>query len=306
MLKKQLILTSTVFWVCVVIINIIRSPASDFSLQEDAFWSGKISWTGCFDIAAAGDSRTLIGISPQTMHSILPGYKIGNLGFAALIYSQEYLDYVRTSLKEPVSDKIIVLGFSPRSLLQNEKPDCYFYKWKNVNRMPFLTAINKNSGWLRSLFRELGVDDLKIDFNPADGSKWLMICLESGWVASRYFPERPNGSRGTYRTAFLRNKIDESLLETIYKNTAAWTREGIRVFGVRIPASNGLMMIENQISGFNEKEIRYRFEQNGGIWLSPSSYGLITHDGSHLRYDSAIYYSQNLANELKKYMHVKK
>lgn len=306
MLKKQIILTSTIFWCLVVIINVIRPPASDFSLQEDAFWSGKISWRNRFNIAAAGDSRTLIGISPKTMQSFLPGYTIGNLGFAALVYSQDYLDYVRASLREQVPVKIIVLGFSPRSLLQKERQDCFFYKWKNANRMPFMTELNKNSGWLRSLFREIGVDDLKIDFNPADSSRWLMICLESGWVASRYFPERPNGSRGTYRAAFLRNQIAENLLETIYKNTAVWTREGIKVFGVRIPASRGLMMIENQISGFDEAKIRHRFEQSGGIWLFPPADELITHDGSHLRYDSAVYYSQNLANELKKYMSVKK
>ena len=305
MFKKRLFLALMIFWFCVLMINIMRSSASDISMQEDAFWSRKISWKNRFDIAAAGDSRTLIAISPQTMQSILHGYKIGNLGFAALIYSQEYLDYVRASLISPVRNKIIVLGFSPRSLLSHEISNCFFRKWKNVNSMPLKTEINIKSGWLRSLFRELGANDLNIH-SKRDTNEWLMICFESGWVASRYFPERPRGSQGIYRTTFQKYKIDEKLLEIIYQNTETWTREGIKVFGIRIPASSGLMQIENEMSGFNESDIRRRFEKSGGIWLDPIAEGLITHDGSHLRYDSAIFYSQNLANELKKYLSVKR
>jgi hypothetical protein len=61
-------------------------------------------------------------------------------------------------------------------------------------------------------------------------------------------------------------------------------------------------MIENEISGFNEHSIRQRFEKSGGVWLNPAIESLITHDGSHLRYDSAIFYSKSLALELKKFI----
>jgi hypothetical protein len=301
MLKIRLFLAALIFWVCVFIINLIRPPASDFSLLEDAFWSEKISWKNRFDLVAAGDSRTLIAISPQTMQNVLPGYKIANLGFAAMIYSQEYLDYVRNALISPVKDRVIVLGFSPRSLLPHEKPNCFFRKWMSEDRIPFRIELNRNSGWLYALFRELSANDLNIDFHKTNHA-WLMICLESGWVASRLFPERPRGSQGTYRTTFIKNKIDEKLLEIIYRNTGNWTREGIKVFGIRIPASPGLLKIENEISGFNEHSIRQRFEKSGGVWLNPAIDSLIAHDGSHLRYDSAVFYSNSLAYELKKFL----
>jgi hypothetical protein len=218
MLKIRLFLTALIFWFCVLIINLIRPPASDFSLLGDAFWSEKISWKNRFDLVAAGDSRTLIAISPQTMQNVLQGYKIANLGFAALIYSQEYMDYIRSTLRSPVKNRVIVIGFSPRSLLPHEKPNCFFRKWKDEDRIPFRIELNRKSEWLYLLFRELSVDDLNIHFQKTNHA-WLMICFESGWVASRFFPERPRGSQGTYRTTFIKNKIDEELLEIIYRNT---------------------------------------------------------------------------------------
>jgi hypothetical protein len=299
MLKKRLLLTAIIFWLCVLLINLIRPPVSDNNSLRDAFLSEKISWKNRFDLVVAGDSRTLIGISPQVMHNVLPGYNIGNLGFIALIYSQEYMDYIRNTLRSPVKDRVIVIGFSPRSLLSNEKLECFFRKWNEEAHIPLKMELSRHSGWLQSLFRELLVDDLRIRFFETK-SHYLMIFFKSGWVASRLFPENARASKAQYRSLFLKNKIDEKLLEMIYRNTEAWTHEGIKVFGIRIPTSPGLFTIENKMSGFDERNIRQRFERSGGVWLNPSISYFVAYDGSHLRYDSAVSYSKSLAEELKK------
>jgi hypothetical protein len=264
-----------------------------------------MSWHNRFDLVVAGDSRTLIGISPQTMRKILPDYDIGNLGFIALIYSQEYLDYIRSTVRSPVKNRVIVIGFSPRSLLSKERPECFFWKWSKEARVPLRMELNRRSGWLQTLFRELSVGDFNIRFFEIN-HRYLMIFFKSGWVASRLFPENAKASKTQYRTLFLRNKIDEKLLEMIYRDTELWTREGIKVIGIRIPTSPGLYTIENNLSGFNEKIIRQKFERSGGVWLNPSISYFVAHDGSHLRYDSAVSYSKSLANELKKFLDKKR
>jgi hypothetical protein len=305
MLKRQLILTALIFWFCVLTINLMRPPVSDNAALTDASLSEKMSWKNRFDLVVAGDSRTLTGVSPQAMQSVLPGYKTGNLGFVALVYSQEYMDYIRMTLRSPVKNRVIVIGFSPRSLLSHEKPECLFRKWINEARIPLKMELNRHSGWLHALFRELSVGDLNIRFFETD-RRYLIISFKSGWVASRLFPENAKASRNEYRNYFIKGKIDGELLEVIYRNTKAWTREGIKVFGIRIPTSPGLFTIENKMSGFHEHRIRQRFEKSGGIWLNPDISYFIAYDGSHARYDSAVSYSKSLAQELRKFLDEKR
>jgi len=273
----------------------------DINSMRDAFLSEKISWKMRFDLVLTGDSRTLLGISPGAMNDILPGYKIGNLGFIALIYSQDYLDYVRNSLHLPVTNKVIVLGFSPRSLLSKKKSGCYFRTLHDGARIPLMIESNRYSRWLQIIFHELSEDDLSSRFDNRN-SRRFMVSFESGWIAARFFPEKAKASKEKYTNHFINSKIDEELLEVIYRNTEAWTAEGIKVFGIRIPTSPNLFVVEKEMSGFEEQNIRQRFEKSGGIWLNPAVSNLVAYDGSHLRYDSAVYYSKSLADELKKFL----
>jgi hypothetical protein len=297
MLKMRFFLVALIFWLCLLTINLKRQPIFDRTVLMDNLSSEKISWKNNFDLVVIGDSRTLIGISPQAMNSVLPGYKIGNLGFVALIYSQDYLDYIRSTLHSPVKNKVIVVAFSPRSLLSQEISDCYFKKWYNEAQIPLIRNINKISQRLQVFFRELSENDLKCKIG---NSRYLMLYFESGWLASRLFPENARASKKQYKNSFIRSKINLQLLEVIYRNTEVWNREGIKVFGIRVPTSPGLFTIENKMSGFDERIIRQRFERSGGIWLNPSISYFVAYDGSHLRYDSAVLYSKSLAQELKK------
>jgi len=301
MLKKRLFLTALIFWFCVLMINLIRRPVSDSTTLIDALMSEKISWKNRFDLVVTGDSRTLVGISPQAMQSVLPGYKIGNLGFGALVYSQEYMDYIRMTLLSPVKNRVIVIGFSPRSLLLSMKPDCFFRKLSEGARIPLQIELSMHSRWLQALFRELSVGDINIRFFE-NNRRCMVILFKSGWLASRLFPEKAKASMSEYKNLFYKGKIDEELLEVIYRNTEAWTAEGIKVFGIRIPTSPNLFVIEKEMSGFEEQNIRRRFEKSGGIWLNPDISYFVAYDGSHARYDSAVYYSKSLADELKKFL----
>lgn len=301
MLKKQILITGIVFWICVLLINLFRPQVPINAILKDKYLSDKIYWKDRFDIAIIGDSRTLIDISPRMMEKILPDYKIGNLGFIALVYSQDYLDYSRNSLRQSGEKRIIVVCFSTGSLLSHLKKVCHFRKALKTARKHYWIEPNKRLRWFQMLFDQLPEDDFS---NPNDKipSQYLMVPFESGWMACRRFPEIIKLSDKQYRRRFVKNKTDEKLIDVIYKNTKSWTADGIKVFGVRLPTAPSLYIIEQELSGFKEQDIRRGFKENGGIWLDPPINNLVAYDGSHLRYDSAAVYSKRLAIELKKYL----
>ena len=47
------------------------------------------------------------------------------------------------------------------------------------------------------------------------------------------------------------------------------------------------IQLENEISGYNEEEIKQRFESSGGRWIEVKDYDFVSYDGSHLHYESA-------------------
>ena len=270
-------------------------------MEENAFWAEKISWKNKFDIAIAGDSRALIGISPEVLEEELKGYKFGNVAFAALIYSKEYLEYVRNSLNEKSDQKAIIICFSPRSLLSDKRADCYFRITKKENHNFIITEINRHASWLRTLFQEFSISEFKIEYPPRT-KRHLILSFPSGWMASKVFPENWLGSSSQYLSYFQSSKIDEKLLDMIFQYTKIWNNEGIKVLGIRIPTSKKIRGIEHRWSSFDDLSVHERFEKSGGIWLEPKNDSLVIDDGSHMRYDSAICYSRRLAVELKKHL----
>jgi hypothetical protein len=305
MLKRQLLVTAVTFWICVLLVNLITPQVSKNSILKEEYQSDKIYWKNRFDIVVTGDSRVTIGISPLAMQKVLPGYEIGNLGFAALIYSQDYLNYVRNTLHSSARNQIIVIGFSPRSLLSEEKSRCYFRKWHNSAKISFVAELEKGSAWLHLLFHELTDKDLNNRFLQND-SRYLMVPFESGWMACRRYPEGARLYNRDYKGVFIKYKIDQRLVDLICRNTKIWTTRGIQVFGVHLPPSPSLFVIEKEFSGFDVHDVRQRFEKSGGIWLDPPLNNLAVYDGSHLRYDSAMVYSRRLAIEMKKYLDKKR
>lgn len=299
--KKKLALTALFFWAFVLLINLLRPTMEPFNMEENAFWAEKISWKNKFDIAITGDSRALIGISPEVLEEELKGYKFGNVAFAALIYSKEYLEYVRNSLNEKSDKKAIIICFSPRSLLSDKRADCYFRITKKENHNFIITEINRHASWLRTLFQEFSISEFKIEYPPKTKRR-VFLNYHSGWMATRAFPDNQLDSSSQYLREFSSSQIDEKLLNKIFYYTKIWRDEGIKVFGLQIPASRKIRNIEQRWSNFDNLSIRERFEKNGGIWLEIKDDNLVIFDGSHIRYDSAVYYSRRLAVELKKHL----
>jgi len=57
--------------------------------------------------------------------------------------------------------------------------------------------------------------------------------------------------------------------------------------------------LENEISGFNEKEVKQRLNKIGVHWIMLKNEDYLSYDGSHLHYDSALKLSQLLGQKIK-------
>ena len=65
---------------------------------------------------------------------------------------------------------------------------------------------------------------------------------------------------------------------------SAWSKAGIEVVDF---ASRLTEALEDSISGFNESDVRKRFEEVGGKWQELNNGDFESYDGSHLDYNSA-------------------
>ena len=53
------------------------------------------------------------------------------------------------------------------------------------------------------------------------------------------------------------------MLQKVYKRVAEWKREGFNIFAFRLPTTKGMLLLENEISGFNELEVQKNLKHQG-------------------------------------------
>ncbi len=302
MLRKNLIIAATVFWAIAFFTNIFRVPTAATGLDEDEFWARKMLWKDSYNLVITGDSRGLIGLSPEIIEQYLPGYKVCNFSFIALVYTEEYLQAVEKVLKKGNKKRAVLLSISPRPLLDIGGENCYFYQWSEKNKNRLEMGLLANSGWIRKLFRRISETDIHGILGDIRLHQ-LTIMLKSGWMPSRMTPEKRMMFIKTFMNNHRDRKIDNSRVSMILNYTKKWSDKGIRVYALRIPCSPKLRTLEDKYNGLDMKSFIRRFEKNGGVWLYRNKAKKFhSYDSSHLRYDSAVFYSHSVGKALMKEM----
>ena len=74
------------------------------------------------------------------------------------------------------------------------------------------------------------------------------------------------------------------------------------MFGFRVPSTEKMVALENEISGFDEAAFIEGFKAAGGIWFDIPLEPYHTYDGAHLVKPSAIRLSLDLAEMIKRYL----
>lgn len=298
-LKKRIIIIGLIFWIGFFGIVFLRPVCERIGIIEDEFWARKILWKNEFDIIIGGDSRSLIAVSPEVMQEEMQGLRIGNFSFIALVYTPEYLAAMERTLKKDSRNKTIILAISPRSLLDLKGENCYFKEWYSKLKNPLDLILRKHTGWLKLCFREITQADIEKILSSWQPSH-LQAFMISGWMPCRLSPERIGKTLEQYRERFKKKKVKESDLSPILDATREWKKKGISVYAIRIPIHQKMLKIEESISGFNEKRFRRLFKAAGGTWLDFNNKRYHSYDGSHLRYDSAVMFSRDLAKMIKR------
>jgi hypothetical protein len=82
--------------------------------------------------------------------------------------------------------------------------------------------------------------------------------------------------------------------------TRLWNSRGIDVYAFRVPSSQAMVELENQMSGFDEAAFVEQFTSAGGIWFSIPLEPYHSFDGSHLTKQAALKLSADLATLIRK------
>ena len=198
--------------------------------------------------------------------------------------------------------KIVVLAVTPYSLTPDAAENKHYMQEKTRHR--------------EDIYQRLYINPLLIFFEPTTpfdileaikGKKNPLSELyyqefhDDGWVASWIVPENPDKALKSYRDSFSKTKVSSELIQQLMRQTQDWVQQGIHLFAFRPPTTEKMDQLEKQLSGFNENLFVKQFQKMGGIWLSFDRKAYHSYDGSHLRKDSAIRFSQDLAVKIRRY-----
>ncbi|MDB4270987.1 hypothetical protein N9896_02715, partial [bacterium] len=218
-------------------------------IDKEKFWADKVHAKTKYNVIVAGDSRVYRGIASRVISDELDGLKVLNFGFSSGGLNTEIFNEIEKRLAK--EDKtIIVLGITPYSLTPKAQLNEHFKQEKERDR--------------KEVFRRRFVspvihffDPIKptdIIFNKDEQKGYYERFHKDGWVASLKIPLDSNAALKSYRKNFKENKVSKEVLQKVYKRVAEWKREGFNIFAFRLPTSKGMLLLENEISGFNELE----------------------------------------------------
>jgi len=292
--------------VIVVLAGIFKPAPVDPLLRaktEDArFWVVKTHFSGPCDMMLLGDSRLYRAVSPAAMQTVLPGYRILNFGYSSGGLNPIMYQEVAKRLHGTRLPKIVVLAVTPYSLTPEAA--------RNEHFVQELTRTRED------IYQRRYINPYLKFFEPTTphrisralrGKKVLPSELyyqefhDDGWIASWIVPDNPAKALASYRETFSKTQVSPHLEDELMRYTKIWSAKGIRVFAFRPPTTRAMVVLEEQLSGFDEKTFVKRFREAGGVWLSfpPARYH--SYDGSHLNKKSAIILSEDLAAKIRQY-----
>jgi hypothetical protein len=273
-------------------------------LDPDLFWRAKVEMAPAYDLILAGDSRTYMNLDPETMASVLRGYRIFNFGFPQVGYSAKYLNRVEAGLDPASQKKSVVLGITPLSLTRwavavngfkarTKHQDGAVARWARPVLDRFMPV------WY--FFRPIELKDL---IYALIGKPQPCLNLQryyaNGWAACNGVPPNEASGLQTYQPLFDGNTVSPQVIAVVLDTTRRWSDAGIQVFGYRPPTTEAMTALEQEKSRFDEADFAARFQAAGGHWLPVTPFGRYSSfDGSHLADTSARALSTDLATAIR-------
>lgn len=253
------------------------------------FWQNKVFADPVYDIVMMGDSRVNNGLAPEEMTTILEDYRILNFGFFRGGLNPEMYHAAEEKLN-PSGYRTIILGITPQSLtpegLANEHYQSFRSDW-DIFTTP-AEYPNITQPITRVEIRFWLTKEYPVPFFYQDPRT-------DGWIASYLEPPFYQGWIDAFKEIFIDNRVTDENVNAMITQVGTWHDDDICVYAFRFPAIDEIMQIEDELSGFDEVEVRQRLEANGAIWIDVDPQAYETYDGSHLHMDSARELSRDVA-----------
>ncbi len=273
--------------------NLLPQLPSSNMLNE-AFWSKKVTNANKFDIVFIGDSRIYRGISPREIELELNGLKIYNFGFSSAGIDSLILDKGVNLLKEK-GKKEVYLGISVNSFLKESLMNEHLKSWIKKD---------KKDLWIKSNFyEELSLFD---SYKISDFFKIIQkdlyyekFDLEKGFVYSNRTKVGDKLAIEAYENHFKKEYFDTTHVNLVMKEIAKFQQKGIRFKAIVMPISKGLADAEDKYFGKEKLWLFSKFKSFGVEIIEFNNQEYQTFDGSHLKGESAIILSKNLAKSIK-------
>ncbi len=299
MAKKRIIpldrTTATILLaiILIVIMGNLR-PKEDIGIYPKQYWASKIHWKQCADAVITGDSRTLMGVSPEELQKKLNYRCIRNYGFGANWYSREYLEAIESLMLPQADRKAVIVGFSPHSLTcRSDDSMGNFIELRQMSKQDAFLDIH--FGALVHFFEPMSFRDAAHGLFPAIApTQTVKEYKQDGWVAVHKEPTVLDEVK-RYRGLFEQRQVSQEVIHNITDFVSKWTAQGIRVYGFLVPTCREMVDVEEQLSGFQKESFIESFRVCGGEWIDVDLYGYKTFDGSHLQDEAARKFSADLA-----------
>lgn len=283
-----------------------KPSLQDRELERNKFFARKVLWGPQFDIVLLGSSRTYCNVSPKAMQKFLTGYRIANFGFSGENMSPLLYREGQNRLDPESSRPVIVLGIDAAGL--RAEPDTGSH-----------LAMECHRGYLEQLVRRWVSPQLKFftPTRPSDIYRALLrrpyqsndhtVWHEDGWAAtwqdSEDLPEKLRELRRTIAQKEAGTlepyRLPAGGIDRLLEQVRRWRQQGVAVFAFRPPTMADHWRFEEWFYQFDQPAFVRRFEEAGGIWIDlPPSDRYHTYDLSHLTLDSAVRFSEDLAQRM--------
>jgi len=284
--------------ILLIIMGSLR-PDQPLGLCPNKYWALKSEYHHCADMVLAGDSRVLIGLSPAELNKGFKNKRIYNYGFAAAWFSEEYLDAIENVLDPKGKDKIIILAITPHALTERKEGAGNFFEADNLSE--WNKFMNIHFPKIMNFFEPLSLKDALEGLIPSIAkSHTTKTYYKNGWLSIHREPIQTKRELKRYRGFYNERLVIQENVERVLKYVVEWKNKGIKVFGLVFPTCKQMYELENEISGFNEKEFISLFKEVGGCWIDVDQTAYTSYDGCHLQLEAAVKFSNDFAELLNK------
>ncbi|MBN2500905.1 MAG: hypothetical protein JXB38_09025 [Anaerolineales bacterium] len=307
MRKERTALTLVILLPLIVLFGYFKAQLltskQDEEFAKTRFWMLKARRTDTFDVILLGDSRVTQGLSPAAMQTMLNDLNIFNLGFASGGLDSEIYALAEQRLSPTSAQPIIVIGITPYDLTPVAAGNTQYhgYQGKSAFERFFTLHLTPYLVIFSPIPLETLLEYLQF-FPPTNNQVLIQEYYDDGWLASQYSKDDHSSALAAYNIIFENNLVSEELVQELITQTKQWTQAGILVFGFRFPSTEGIEIIEDESSDFDEAALKVKFVNAGGIWLDFPSDAYRSYDGSHLHKAGALEFSVDLAEIIKAYL----